>query len=160
MRGGVLDTDIISYREYKNNDLEQVVNIAKTAYVLDQYHSDTALDNSLCDKYYSMWVKNCCKGLADNVMIAELAGNVVGYITLNYREKDAVVGLAAVDEKHRGKGCFTSLIRNTLIMLGNQGREMLWYGTQLANIPVLKTMGRFKGHIEYGNHVMHRMIRK
>lgn len=137
------------------------MSIAKNAYVLDQYHSDTFLDDSLCDHYYVEWIKNCCHGLADKVMVAEIQGKgVVGYISLNIGEDSATVGLAAVDERYRGLGCFTFLIGKTLHMLRIGGKNKLYYGTQLSNDPVLKTMGKFNGYVEYSNHVMHLMIKK
>lgn len=143
----------VSYREYVEEDKKWIVRIAESAYILDQYHSDTALDDSLCDRYYAEWSKNCCEGFADKVFVAVLPNDrIVGYITLDYKKDCAIVGLAAVDEEYRGKGYFTFLIENTLKGIGD---KCLYYGTQLANTPVLKTMGRFGGVVEYSNHVMH-----
>ena len=133
--------------------------IAKSAYVLDQYHCDTTLDNSLCDRYYADWVNNCCEGLSDKINVASaLDGSICGYLTLKYDEGTATVILAAVQGDYRGKGIFTGLIGYTLRMLEREGKTELFYGTQLANIPVLKTMGRFGGFIKYSNHVLHLMV--
>lgn len=149
----------VHFRKYQEGDKEQIINIAKTSYAIDQYHSDLGLDNDLCDIYYSEWIKNCCDGLADKVMVAVLPNNkVIGYITLDYQENQAVVGLAAVQGCFRGRGFFTFLMDNTLRMLYKENIKWLFYGTQLSNIPVLKTMGHFGGFINYSNHVMHFMI--
>ena len=155
-----LDDQIVSFREYKENDKQQVMNIAKTAYVLDQYHSDTSLDNSLCDNYYAKWIKNCCDGYADKVLVASNneSGEVVGYMALKYKKDHATVILAAVKERYRGNGIFTFLLENTLSMLRIENVDKLYYGTQLANLPVLRAMGRFNGYIEYSMHVMHHSL--
>ena len=149
----------IFFREYQENDLEQIISIAKSAYILDQYHSDSRLDKSLCDKYYSEWIKNCCTGLADMVLVAVLPKNeVAGYLTLDIYKDKAVVGLAAVNERFRKKGIFTFLIDSTLRMLCEKKIKVLFYGTQLSNMPVLKTMGHFGGYIYYSKHIMHFML--
>lgn len=152
--------DKLIFREYQKQDRAQIINIAKSAYVIDQYHSDSKLDNTLCDVYYSKWLENCCDGLAaDKVMVVVFPNNeVAGYITFNYQAETAVVGLVAVDERFRGRGIFTFLIDSTLRMLFEEKIKLLFYGTQLSNTPVLKTMGHFSGFIEYSNHVMHLML--
>lgn len=158
LRWGVHQTQFI-YREFERSDLKQVVSIARKAYYLDQYHSDTFLDNSLCDQYYAEWVKNSCNGFADKVMVAETPDAVIaGYITLNYKEEDVIVGLAAVDERYRGLGCFTKIISETLRLINQEGKRKLYYGTQLSNIPVLKTMGKFNGYVINSKYVMHHLI--
>lgn len=150
--------DKFLFREIDESDFEHVIKIAEMSYVLDQFHSDSNLDNSLCDKYYSEWMKNCCNGLADQVMIIELNNVAVGYITLNYLSDGVYVGLAAVDEKYRGIGCFSNLINYTLKHLYNKRYDKLYYGTQLSNVPVLKTMGKFNGYIVSSNYILHKML--
>lgn len=147
---------LISYRQYQDNDKKTIVAIAKNAYKLDQYHSDTALNNDLCDMYYAKWIQNCCNGLADKVMVATDNNDLVeGYITFDFIDNKAVVGLAAVDKRYRGHGVFTYLIGSTLKMLRDLNIDYLYYGTQLNNKPVLRTMGHFCGAVEYSNYVMH-----
>ena len=151
--------ETVRFRGYQAEDKAQIINIAKSAYVIDQYHSDSKLDNTLCDIYYSEWAKNCCEGLADKVLVAVVSDHkVVGYLTLNYRADTAVVGLAAVDRQFRGRGLFTFLLRNTLEMLCREKIQYLLYGTQLSNTPVLKAMGHLGGTIDHSNHVMHLML--
>ena len=115
----------------------------------------------MCDQYYAKWAGNCCDGLADKVMVVSLSDHsVAGYLTLNYKGETATVGLAAVDERFRGQGCFTVLIEKTLRMLQAEGVFTLYYGTQLSNLPVLKVMGRFGGKVIDSNHVMHLLLQR
>ena len=155
--GGTAST--VSYREFCENDKEWIMNIAQNAYILDQYHSDRALEKSLCDQYYARWAKNCCEGFSDKTMVIALPDNrVIGYITFDYKNGNAIVGLAAIEEAYRGKGLFSLMIEETLRMQKMNNIKKMYYGTQLSNIPVLKIMGRYGGTIEYSNHVMHFML--
>ncbi len=150
---------MIKLREKRKDDEEKIINIAKSAYEIDQYHSDVSLDNKLCDIYYSEWIKNCCEGFADRVLVAVSSNNeVAGYLTLDYKGDNAVAGLVAVDKKYHGNGIFTFMLNNTLKMLYEEDVKILFYGTQLSNTPVLKVMGHLGGYIDYSLHVMHLML--
>lgn len=156
--GGVFLDDVV-FRKYRSRDKLQIESIARDAYSLDQFHSDEKLPSQLCDDYYVEWIRNSCKGLADKVMVLSCGDTIAGYITLKYREGGcASVGLAAVGKPFQQKGYFTFLIKQSLRMLYEEGIEYLYYGTQLANEPVLHVMSKYLGVPVSSNHVLHCMI--
>lgn len=137
----------------------QIDRIARDAYSLDQFHSDEKLPSHLCDKYYVEWMNNSCDGFADKVMVLSHTDTIAGYITINYKEENsAAVGLAAVGKQFQRRGYFTYLIEQTLRMLYKEGIEYLFYGTQLANKPVLRIMSKYSAIPVFSNHVLHLMI--
>lgn len=154
----IINTGSFGFREHRNDDLPQLIRIAKSSYTLDQYHSDSSLDNALCDLYYAKWIENSCLGFADKVMVIDQNDSINGYITLKYDVDKAIAGLAAVRKEFRGKGIFTFMISSTLDMLYNENIKTMLYGTQITNVAVLKTIGHFGGTIEYSNHILHLMI--
>lgn len=157
--GGVVLLDDIVFRKFEVRDKSQVESIARDAYSLDQFHSDEKLPNRLCDNYYVEWIKNSCMGLSDKVMVLSCGDKIAGYITLNYKEdSSAIVGLAAIGKQFQQRGYFTFLIGQSLQMLYEEGIEYLFYGTQLANEPVLHVMSKYLGVPVFSNHVLHRMI--
>ena len=151
--------DNIEYRKFENKDRLQIGCIARDAYSLDQFHSDDKLPKHRCDKYYIEWINNSCDGFADKVMVLSQADTVVGYITVKYKEDNsAVVGLAAIGKSFQRRGYFTYLIGQTLQMLYEERIYYLFYGTQLANEPVLHVMSKYFGIPVFSNHVLHLMI--
>lgn len=157
--GGGYSLDDVEYRKFESKDRSQINNIARDAYRLDQFHSDEKLPRHLCDKYYVEWINNSCDGFTDKVMVLSQTDTIVGYITVNYREdSSAVVGLAAVGKQFQRRGYFTYLVGQTLQMLYREGIEYLFYGTQLANKPVLHVMSKYSGIPVFSNHVLHLMI--
>lgn len=167
--GNISLDDVVIYRKQNEVDKIHIMNISKDAFRLDQFHSNKLLPRDLCDKYYEQWAKNSCEGFADDVWVLSLKGKsiVIGFITLKYKRsrlefandvQSAVVGLAAIDEDYQGRGLFTYMIKKTLEMLEDKKVCLLFYGTQLTNMPVLKTMGHFGGVLVESNHVLHIML--
>lgn len=147
--------------KYQNECIEQITKIAKGAFKIDRFHSDPLLPAEKSDMYYEKWAENLCKGLADEiyVVIEQKNSSVVGFISVTYKDKTAIVGLAAIKPEYQGNGLFTYMMSEVITVLKTKtGIEYLHYGTQLSNIPILKTMTKFSGIILYSNHVLHKML--
>ena len=59
-------------RPYDISDKERILEIARSAYHIDRFHSDLQLPNDRCDLYYEKWAKNLCEGLADKVFVVDI----------------------------------------------------------------------------------------
>lgn len=148
-------------KKYQNDSVEQIKKIARMAFKIDRFHSDPFLPTEKSDMYYERWAENLCKGLADEiyVVIEQKNSSIVGFISINYKNTTATVGLAAIKPDYQGKGLFTYMISEVISSLKTKtGIEYLHYGTQLSNIPILRTMAKFGGVILYSNHVLHKMV--
>lgn len=145
-------------RPYDISDKDRILEIAKKAYTIDRFHSDPQLPDDRCDVYYEQWAKNLCEGLADKVFVIDTDENTSGYITLQYNDRTARVILAAIDSRYQGNGYFTAIMTDVIWYLSNDGFDCLFYGTQLGNIPVLRTVGRLNGIPKFSNHVLHKVI--
>lgn len=145
-------------RPYDITDKERVLEIAKSAYKIDRFHSDPNLPNDKCNDYYERWTRNLCEGLADKVFVIDTDEYTSGFIALKYDGKMARVVLAAIDSRYQGNGYFSAIMTDVLHYLKINGFEYLYYGIQLANIPVLRTVGRLNGVPKFSNHVLHIML--
>lgn len=145
-------------RLLQDQDRTEIMLIAKTAFVLDQFHGNPMLPQEKSDLYYEQWAKNLCEGLADDMFVIEKKGDVAGFLSVTYHESEATVGLAAIDPKHQKEGLFTSLLAGSIYDLQKRGYKSLYYGTQLANLPVLRTMRRFSGVPVFSKYVLHKMF--
>ena len=99
-------------RDYKEDDLQEVMAIAKGSFDFDRYHSDPTLDNALCDRYYEQWVYNSCHGFADKIIVSEYDNNVVGFTTgkADHTQEYGRLVLSAVSSEYRGLGIYTSMM--------------------------------------------------
>ena len=147
-------------RKVCESDIADVMRIARSAFKIDQFHSDSHLDSDKADIYYEQWAKNSCNGFADDVFLVEetASGQIAGFITVNYRGEKAVVGLAAIDSAFHGRGVFTFFIAELIKAMKEKNIKYISYGTQLANIAVLRTMTKFNGVPQHSKHILHKMI--
>ena len=146
----------VSFHEITNErEKNFITSISEKAFTNDRFHSDFFLPKERANQYYMKWSNNCCKGLSDKVYVLTVDDELVGYITLSFEEKNAIVGLAAIAPEFRGKGMFSELIKHTIGELFDSGKERLFYGTQLSNSPVLSTILGVDGRVCQCNHVLH-----
>ena len=146
----------VSFHEIANErEKNFITTISKKAFTNDRFHSDFFLPKERANQYYMKWSNNCCEGLSDKVYVLTMNDKLIGYITLSFEEKNAIVGLAAITPEFRGKGMFSELIKHTIGELFDSGKERLFYGTQLSNSPVLSTMRGVDGRVFRCNHVLH-----
>ena len=127
-------------RDYKEDDLDGLMTIAKGSFEYDRYHSDPTLDNSLCDRYYEQWIYNSCHGFADKVIVSEFNHEVVGFTTgkADHEQEYGRLVLSAVSNKYRGLGIYTSMIYEGVKWLETEGFKGLIVGTQINNVAVQK----------------------
>lgn len=164
------ETNEIVYEGYKNNcyfrisredDLQDVKRIAHTSFVLDQFHANPCLPDSLCDNYYERWTENLFNGLADVFFVVECQNEAIGYIALKKDEEGFLrVCLAAVDANYRNRGVFTHMIRNVLRYICENGYKGLLYGTQITNMAVLKCLTRLGFYLCGSKYVLHKVINR
>ena len=145
-----------TFREATQRDKQKVADIAACSFELDHFHLDNNFHPSKCDHFYKQWAANSCEGFADKVFVISDSDKVYAFITLHFMNgKNARVGLAAVCKEARKKGIFTNLIINTLNWCRHNKLNTLYYGTQGNNIPIIKTMMKLQGNVEYEDAVMH-----
>lgn len=130
-------------RLYRQEDLAQILEIARTAYVFDRFHSDAALSQAKADRINEAWVRNCCLGRAADAVIVAAAGDVVlGYVTCKVdseatRELNTgcgVIGMVATAAAARNMGVALEATRGALGWFHQQDVSVIEVGTQLRNI--------------------------
>ncbi len=64
-------------RLFEPRDLIELLEIGRTAFVFDRFHTDPALSSAIADRINESWTRNCCLGTAaDAVVVAEEEGRV------------------------------------------------------------------------------------
>jgi dTDP-4-amino-4,6-dideoxy-D-galactose acyltransferase len=125
-------------------DLPDVLRIARTAYVFDRFHGDSALSTETADRIHEQWVRNSVEGrTADAVIVACQRSRPVAYVTckVDWDTRGipgAMVGtivLVATDAAHRGKGAARAATLGALDWFRNHSVDIVEVGTQLRNIP-------------------------
>jgi dTDP-4-amino-4,6-dideoxy-D-galactose acyltransferase len=114
-------------------DVPNLRAIAGVSHRDSRFYFDTSFSEAECNALYETWIEKSCQGYAEAVLVAELAGRAVGYISLHLNEDGTgQIGLIAVSAEARGHGLGKKLINESL----------RWFASEGANNVVVVTQGR------------------
>lgn len=141
------DTRKFVFRSVQPGDRDQVRLIASEAFkgYAGHYHSDTRLDPRKCDEAYVSWAERSArlKSAADEVLVAEHDGRVVGFGSLRLNSPQEVEGLLfAVGSDCQGRGVCGGLMIHSLRWCQSQGAQRMVISTQVTNVAMQKVWCR------------------
>jgi dTDP-4-amino-4,6-dideoxy-D-galactose acyltransferase len=100
-----------------------------------RFYFDPSFSEAECNALYETWIEKSCQGYADAVLVAELAGRAVGYISLHLNEDGTgQIGLIAVSAEARGHGLGKKLINESLRWFASHGASSVRVVTQGRNV--------------------------
>lgn len=137
------DTGKVCIRSARPGDENAVKVIAETAFhnYYGHYHADDRLDNDKCDEAYKSWASRACtREIADDVLVAESDGQILGFCSAKLDSADeAVWTLGSISPAAQGKGIFRSLTIGVLEWGRAQGVKRLITSALINTLPVLRT---------------------
>jgi GNAT superfamily N-acetyltransferase len=144
-------------------DAEAVRRVAAEAFrgYGGHYHADPRLHPARCDETYSSWAFRSCtsRDVADRVLVAELDGEVAGFITLRLNSADEGEGaLFAVAPAARRAGLGRSLLVRSLEWLAEQGRRRMVISTQVTNVRVQRIWTRLGFEPSHSFYTFHQWL--
>jgi len=119
------------------SDLEALLPIAGGSYGQSRFFVDTRFGRERASLMYEIWLeKSLTSDFADNVVVAEILGRAVGFITihLNKPPGEGNIGLVGVAESARGKGCASGMLHQASRWLSAHGLDRLNVVTQGSNV--------------------------
>lgn len=116
------------------SDIPSLRSIARTSHLDSRFYYDTRLTTEEADALYETWITNSCTGYADTVLVAELNGQPVGYVTCHIKDQEGSIGLVGVGEAARGKGVGRVLVDAALYWYVQRGVAQVTVVTQARNI--------------------------
>jgi len=122
-------------RHARPEDIHPLQNIARESCHDTRFYSDANFPRHLCDLLYETWIKLSCEGYADAVLVAELDGIPVGYISchLGREPRTGKIGLVGVSSQARGRGIGQTLVFSALEWFSTQGVQKVFVVTQGRN---------------------------
>lgn len=156
-----LDIGKATIRQFRSGEVNEVRAVAADAFrgYFGHYHADERLNDSKCDEVYISWAVNSCvsRDFADEVLVAELDGRVVGFATLRINSSDESEGvLFCVDSSAQGMGIYRSFMIRGLEWSVSKGTRSMVVKTQLINIVVQKVWIRLGFEISDSYYTFHK----
>jgi len=103
------------------------------------YHADERLDRAKCDEAYVSWAFRSCvsRDAADEVLVAELEGSLVGLATLRLNTEEEgegiLFGVAPLAQKY---GIYRSFMIHGMNWCVSKGASRMVVSTQITNVAV------------------------
>ncbi len=138
----------VTIREARRTDADGLAELCASSMALvpSHLHADPALAPDKVRSLYAEWARNSVlAGLADHVVVAEVAGALAGFTSAKLLDASlpaparvGVLPLVAVAAEHRGMGVASAVVVAALRWLGAQGVARCTVGTQVNNIPAAR----------------------
>jgi GNAT superfamily N-acetyltransferase len=151
----------VRVRRLLPGDQAEIPRVASAAFkdYMGHYHSDRRLDSGQCDEAYRSWAERSCTTgeAADEVLVAELGGNVAGFATLRLNSLQEVEGLLfAVAPESQGKGICRLLMIRSLQWCRAQGARRMVISTQVTNVSMQRVWCRTGFEPSHSYYTLHK----
>jgi len=109
--------------------------IASQSHRDSRFYYDPHFPRSRCDALYETWIEKSLNGYAAAVLVAELEGKAVGYVSCRLPSPTTgQIGLFAVDSNARRMGLGHALVRESLRWFASKGALQVSVVTQGRNV--------------------------
>ena len=119
-------------RLVQTQDRQGCLDIARTAFRFDRFHTDPRVPDVLADRLKETWVANSLDGRADAVVVGEDGGRITGFVTCMTNGDTAIIDLIAVSPDFQGQGWGKKLVQGALAHYSGQ-KPLMRVGTQDGN---------------------------
>ncbi|MCY3781198.1 MAG: GNAT family N-acetyltransferase [Chloroflexi bacterium] len=129
--------DNIQFRLGHEGDLAPLLPIAETSYTMSRFYVDPRFGSDKAALMFQIWLeKSLTTDFADAVIVAELAGIPVGFVTCHFHKPadEVNVGLVGLAESTRGMGVASGMMAYVRAWVSTQGFDRLNAATQGSNI--------------------------
>jgi len=144
-------------RTHEQEDIGELISIARTCHGNTRFYNDSHFSRQQADFFYEKWIVNSCAGWADEVLVAELKGEIAGYVSCHLGRDNNVgkIGLLGVKSSLRSRGIGQQLLSMALQWQVSKGARVIFVTTQAGNIAAQRLYQQSGFVISKGSLVYH-----
>lgn len=155
------DIGKIPVRPIRLDEEDAVKTVASESFrgYFGHYHADARLDPAKCDEAYVDWAVRSCvsREIADEVLVADLGGVIVGFATLRLNSVGEGEGvLFGVAPSAQGQGIYRSFMVRGMEWCLSKGATRMVVSTQITNIAVQKVWVRLGFELNHAYYTFHK----
>lgn len=132
----------VTLRAWQPADLPELIAVARSSYTDSRFYFDGHFPIEHCAQLYETWLIKSCDGWADHVLVAEIEGRPVGFITGHLNAQAGRIGLVGVAQTARGYGVGQHLVTAMLAWFQQHDCQQTTVITQGRNIPAQRLYQR------------------
>jgi dTDP-4-amino-4,6-dideoxy-D-galactose acyltransferase len=126
-------------RACRPGDIPPLRSIAEVAHRDSRFYNDPNFPRELCDALYATWIEKSCRGYADTVLVIELDGEPVGYVSCHLHDDSrGQIGIIGVGASSQGRGLGGILVNASLNWFASQRMTRVTVVTQGRNVKALR----------------------
>ncbi len=154
-----------SVRKFSRSDRQRLTDIAGTVFLGSRFYNDVYTQAN-AGKFYSAWIRKCCDGdWADNIIVAERNGEIVGFISYKTDKKLykfsglKIVGRGLLAAPFNIPGVPFVLMKALIIEIRDGlGADEVELDTQVNNLSVIKMCQKFGLQMFRARHTFHKWL--
>jgi GNAT superfamily N-acetyltransferase len=155
------DTAQVKVRSVQPGEEHAVKAVAAESFreYFGHYHADERLDRAKCDAIYPDWALRSCvsRDVADEVLVAELSGSVVGFATLRLNSAEEGEGvLFGIAPQAQRRGIYRSFMIQGMNWCLSKGARRMVVSTQITNVAVQKVWVRIGFEPSHAWYTLHK----
>ena len=145
----------VDVRLAEASDADEIADLARRSFHHSRFHADGQIPDDLADEIKAQWTRSYFRGERGDAMIVAIdRGRVVGFLLAMMSADGAmVVDLVAVDEDMRGHGVSGAMTWFAHAQFPEA--VCLRVGTQLANVPAIRSYERLEFQLVRSQYVLH-----
>lgn len=157
----------LTIRRAEATDLPVIIDINEKSFgnYFGRYHSDPQIPASTATRIYTEWVRSAFQGWADWILVAELDDQIAAYglwrKAVGTEEKNCLkvahYDLAAIDPKFRGRGLWTALMHDGMLIARDFAQYLIG-PVHVSNYPVQHLLQKFDWSTTGVRHSFHKWL--
>jgi dTDP-4-amino-4,6-dideoxy-D-galactose acyltransferase len=152
-------TPALTTRFATADDCAAVATIAEESFRFSRFHLDPAIDTTLANRVKREWVTNFFQGArGDAMVVAERAGQVVGFLQLLYHGETLIIDLIGVEKNMQRQGVGSTMIQfaeNACRSKAGSHFERIAVGTQVSNVASVRAYEKDGFRYSGAQYVLH-----
>jgi len=139
----------------RDEDEAAVRSVSENSFVYSRFHLDPAISKTLADKIKSEWATNYFTGRrGDAMIVAEVQGQISGFLQLFFAADVLVIDLIAVDAARRQMGVAYDMI--AFAQANFEQFKLFRVGTQVSNVSSIRLYEKLGFRAVKSQYVLHR----
>jgi hypothetical protein len=149
------------------DDSEPLEFVAENAFRghFGRFHSDERLPRHVATRVYREWIRSCCNGYADHILVARVDGVVAGYsvwkkpsaLEQQFGLRVGHYSIAGVHSDFAGRGLYGALTYAGMAAL-HETVDWIEGPTHINNYPVQRGYTKLHWRMSGARHTLHRWI--
>jgi len=128
---------MLPVRAARPDDLPRLKEISGDAFAQSRFTADPFFSDEQTRAFYERWIANLAGGLAQAVLVCDLAGEVAGFVSCALKAEEGRIPLIATAATRRHHGIGRGLVSAALQWFAGAGAQVVRVKTQASNYAAL-----------------------